>query len=523
MRILIYLFFVWFNSMLLAQNAIQPCYTKLSEVLDCFMREGDKSISYKRSNQKQSNSIQINTYEFASQKWPIEEHADIPSTVWFHKLRIYKPTKVLHKTILLYVGGGYKRDKNGVDQGSQESKEKLDYAEIAEHNDAIVVELQDVPNQFLMMGGEWKREDQILAYTYKKVMEDPLKNAYLAGHLPMAKAIVRAMDVTEKILSDELNLSNLRFIVAGASKRGWAVWLANLVDTRIDAIIPIVIDVLNTQKSMLHICKVYGECPYALRDYKAEKLTESLESKAFEDLMKIEDPFQYLNYGAKYRERMSVPKMIINASGDDFFTPDSSQWYFKDLPGSSNYIRYLPNSMHYFGGNPISDATNSRALLNETVNSYFALMLKQEILAKISWSITEQSIQLESSIRPTKVTLWTAVNSHSPDFRFLNKHTTWHFLKKRFLSLFTKNICDTCYVEREVDLSTCVDGASCTLDVDLTQNSKQGWRASFLEMHYKIAGQPFVVTTEVKVDHKIMRNSEAETTDPLEASLKLTL
>ena len=53
------------------------------------------------------------------------------------------------------------------------------------------------------MGGKFRKEDQVLAYTYKKVMESPLQNAYLAGHLPMAKSVIKAMDAVQEILTIE--------------------------------------------------------------------------------------------------------------------------------------------------------------------------------------------------------------------------------------------------------------------------------------------------------------------------------
>ena len=55
-------------------------------------------------------------------------------------------------------------------------------------------------------------------------------------------------------------------------------------------------------------------------------------------LMKIEEPYEY-------RERLTLPKFLINASGDQFFVPDSAQFYFKDLPGVK-YLRYVPNADH---------------------------------------------------------------------------------------------------------------------------------------------------------------------------------
>ena len=43
--------------------------------------------------------------------------------------------------------------------------------------------------------------------------------------------------------------------------------------------------------------------------------------------MRIEDPFNY-------RSRLTMPKFIINAGGDQFFVPDSSQFYFNELSGT---------------------------------------------------------------------------------------------------------------------------------------------------------------------------------------------
>ena len=126
-------------------------------------------------------------------------------------------------------------------------------------------------------------------------MEDPMKNAYLAGHLPMVKSIIKGMDASQIILAEHgINITN--FVMVGASKRGWAAWLAALEDERVSAIIPVVIDILNVQKNINHICNSYkNHCPPALRDYQAEGVINSIESKAFTDLMTIEDPLSYMN------------------------------------------------------------------------------------------------------------------------------------------------------------------------------------------------------------------------------------
>ena len=49
---------------------------------------------------------------------------------------------------------------------------------------------------------------------------------------------------------------------------------------------------------------------------------DQLDTPAFQKLMEIEDPYSY-------RDRLTMPKLIVNAAGDQFFLPDSSQLLFR--------------------------------------------------------------------------------------------------------------------------------------------------------------------------------------------------
>ena len=40
-----------------------------------------------------------------------------------------------------------------------------------------------------------------------------------------------------------------------------------------------------------------------------------------------------------------MPKLILNATGDQFFVTDSSRFYYGDLPGPK-WLRYTPNTDH---------------------------------------------------------------------------------------------------------------------------------------------------------------------------------
>lgn len=477
--------------------ASELCYSNMSEVLDCFLNYDDKAYQYEFVKEIEDGSgVTIKTYLLSSQKWPINKYQDIPTTTWQHKLILYIPKKILYDKALLYVTGGRNRDVDGNSE-LLSPLEQIDCVGIALANKALVAEVQTVPNQYLFFNGRPFKEDQIMAYTYKKVMDDPLHNAYLAGHLPMAKSVIKAMDAVQEILLNEHNFRIVEFVLSGASKRGWAVWLAAFSDNRVIAIVPIVINILNVQKSLFYICQSYGGiCPPTLRDYEEYGILKMLKSEAFAQLMEIEDPYSYL-YGDKYKSRVAISKYIINASGDDFFVPDSSRWYFKNLPGKNNHIRYLPNSMHYFRGNPISDSTASLRLINESLNNYFYFILHRTSLPNIDWKFSGTNIEIASSVRPQKVKLWVANNERARDFRFLGSYSGWHLFVKRVIHFFTGKMCDNCYIEHDV-LFNCIEDHDCKIQVVLPP-FKRGWQASFVELTYDIGGVPFVITTEVNI------------------------
>jgi PhoPQ-activated pathogenicity-related protein len=51
---------------------------------------------------------------------------------------------------------------------------------------------------------------------------------------------VRAMDTVTDYVNNKFGHNITNFIVAGASKRGWTTWTTGAVDTRVIAIIPMV-------------------------------------------------------------------------------------------------------------------------------------------------------------------------------------------------------------------------------------------------------------------------------------------
>jgi len=192
-----------------------------------------------------------------------------------------------------------------------------------------------------------------------------------------------------------------QFVVSGGSKRGWTTWLTAAVDKRVVAIAPAVIDVLNMDEQMKHHFAAYGFYSQAIEDYDNLNVFEKLGSPEAEPLLKLVDPYEY-------RDRYAaIPKFMINSSGDQFFLPDSAQFYYDDLPGEK-YIRYVPNTDHGLGG---SDAPQS-------LLSFFKSILAGESRPKYSWTVKDNhSIEVKSTTKPSVVKLWQATNPKTRDFR----------------------------------------------------------------------------------------------------------
>lgn len=338
--------------------------------------------------------------EMTSQAWLTTNEVDRP--LWKHWMVLVKPDKVASSKSLLFVSGGANEGK--------EPKVDGGLAQIAVATKSVVTELKMVPNQPLVFSGETQErsEDALIAYTWDKFLRTG--DEKWPARLPMTKAAVRAMDTVSAFCASPEGggLGIDGFVVAGGSKRGWTTWTTAAVDKRVVAIVPIVIDVLNIEPSMLHHYAAYGFWAPSIGDYTALRIMDWTGTPQYRALMRIEEPYQY-------RERLTMPKFLINASGDQFFLPDSSQFYFDNLPGVK-YLRYVPNADHSLKG---SDA-------RESLLAFYNAFLYQQSLPQLSWKFgTDGAIRVEAKSKPSDVKLWQATNPDARDFRLETFGPKW--------------------------------------------------------------------------------------------------
>jgi PhoPQ-activated pathogenicity-related protein len=276
--------------------------------LDDYIDQPDPNYSFKRVRTIPGNAATAYVLEMTSQQWLTEKEVDRP--IWKHWVTIIKPTKVSTEIGLLFIGGG----ANG-----RAEPDKLDQnlARVAVATQSIVTELRMVPNQPLTFAGEQngRVEDSLIAYSWDKFLRTG--DTRWPARLPMTKSAVRALDtITAFCATDEGGNAKVeKFVVAGGSKRGWTAWSTAAVDKRIVGIVPIVIDMLNVVPSFNHHHAAYGFWAPAVDDYVAMGIMDWMNTPEFAALMKIEEPYEY-------RERFTMPKLLINSAGDQFFLPD---------------------------------------------------------------------------------------------------------------------------------------------------------------------------------------------------------
>jgi len=442
---------------------------KTSQALAQYILESENIARpwvFKTKQYDYARKISIETFDLASQFWP--KVAMSPHGIlWKHTLVIYRPDTVTTTQALLFINGGTRLANLG---GDTRPSSLLDFARLAEETHSIVVNLQDIPNQYLLFDdGIPRKEDRIVAYTWNRYMDNPDEGMYWPIHLPMTKAVIKAMDAVQAIVAKNSITVN-SFVVAGASKRGLTTWLAALSDKRINAIVPIVIDILNTQENLHHIYTSYNNSwPPAFHQYIEEKIPDRIHTIEFCKLMNIEDPLSYLTgpQGDFYKKRLSIPKYIISASGDDFFVPDSLNLYLDKLPGET-HVRVLPNQAHYV----------DMRIIEGSLLAFYKMIINQIPRPSLKWVMNENNTLLNVTVdkKPSSVTLWEAENPDRRDFRFA-AHITYSAKTLK---------------------GNCVDN-HCQYSVTMKPPLK-GWKASFVEIVFPEShDEPLVLTTSTYI------------------------
>lgn len=418
--------------------------------LDDYVNTPDDSYQWKVVNKKTENGMTTVVLDMVSQHWRTTK--DVDRTEWQHWVTMAIPENVRPGGGFMWIGGGANGRKPP--QGPSEHIQK-----IAQATQTVVAEVHMIPNQRLEFhnDGKGRSEDDLIAYTWVQFLETG--DATWPARNPMVKSVVRAMDaVTEFMASEEGGEVKVdKYFVAGGSKRGWTTWLVGAVDERVIGIAPIVIDILNLEKSMTHHFSCYGFYSPSVGDYVEHRLINMTDHPRMKDLHKLVDPYHY-------RHRLTMPKFVVNGAGDQYFPPDLSRYYFDDLVGEK-YLRYVPNADHSL----------KKTDAYESLVAFYLNVLANQSGPDFSWErVDETTIRIKAKDKPEKVLLWQANNPEGRDFRIES-------VGKIFSSSELVDQGDGTYLAK-------------------VETPEKGWTAFFAELTYNTgAPVPLKVTTSVGI------------------------
>ena len=290
------------------------------DALADYIQRPDASFTWRKLEQREVDGCTAARLECTSQTWR--------SNVWRHEVLVVRPPEVRNPDIaLLEIGGD-----GAVDHSFGPLRD------IAVQAGVIAACINRVPNQPLY--GD-RKEDALIAYTFDQYLKTG--NATWPLLFPMVKSAVRAMDSVQAFAADEFGQKIRRFVVTGASKRGWTTWLTGAVDPRVQAIAPRVIDMLNMKAQKQWAQQMYGHQSERIHDYTNLGLMERMDEPRMAELRQWIDPYSY-------RARYRMPKLLLLGTNDPYWVVDSLRHYWNDLP-EPKLVFQTPNAGHDLAGN----------------------------------------------------------------------------------------------------------------------------------------------------------------------------
>ncbi len=396
--------------------------------LGSYLRKPDKSYSYRVLPATGS----IKQVELTSQTWKGQE--------WKHGILLSQPEGYKGDLAVLYITGDGPRDGDRLQLGLFSGATRMPIAM-----------LFDVPNQPIF----GMREDDLIAHTFEQYLATGDSEWPLL--FPMTKSALRAMDAIQAISKKEGHPIK-RFLVTGASKRGWTTWLVGASgDPRVAGIAPMVIDNLNIPAQMRHQISSWGKYSEMIDDYTRRGLQQKLSTRSGRRLTEIVDPYSY-------RSQIRVPTLIVTGGNDRYWTADAMSQYWNGL-SMPRWARMVPNVGHDLGG-------GAQAI--ETIGAFARALAGQYPFPRISSTLRQTGSRLLGEIKvaglpASRVSLWAAA-ARTNDFR----ESTW-----------TKLVDAT---QKKQTFKVSYDWVGEPMNL-----------AAMMEVRFQVKGQGFSLTTPVAV------------------------
>jgi PhoPQ-activated pathogenicity-related protein len=366
--------------------------------LDDYVAAPDPHFAYEPipNSSVSTAAVDVHYYTLTSLGWLNGTEVDRP--IWTHLVAVIIPVNCsatrappgascVAKTPFVYNTGGDNRVPD-IDK----DEDMYVGIQAATRIGAPAVVIKQVPNEPLKFAcdpyHEHRSADAILGLSWWHFVKDPSQPDWIVL-LPMTKAVVKAMDMAQVIVPQYTGVNVTDFVVSGASKRGWTAWLVAAVDPRVKAVVPLVLDALNLHAFAHRQWRFYGGWTFALEPMWKMNFTYNIDEPNTQALFRIMDPYFYL-------DRLTMPKLAVNAVGDEFQMPDDQRHWGHDTVGPMHFAM-IKNADHTL-------ATGIEEVL-DSVSAFGAAVARDAVVPTVDWSIDNATgeITVVTSAPPTSV------------------------------------------------------------------------------------------------------------------------
>jgi len=355
--------------------------------LDEYLKRPEPAYRWEKRGEQTIDGCKVYDLHLVSQVW--QGHT------WEHRLQIFRPEKLEYPRFCALYNTGGAGSAGNTAMGVR----------LARDSGAVHAIVYGIPKQPLYGG---LTEDALVVYTWLQYLKTGDESWPL--HFPMAKGVLKAMDAVQEFTRKEGFTPIDGFTIYGASKRGWTTYLVGASrDRRVKSIAPMVIDVLNILPQIEHQERAYGKLSEQVSDYTRAGITEKLRTPAGKRLLELEDPYSY-------RDRLTLPKLLILGTNDRYWSQDSLNLYWDDLKGPK-WVLYAPNSGH---------GLEDRDRVYATLASFIRMSAGGPKWPRMRWEYRPGAggvqLELSSDIAPKEARFFSAASA-THDFR----NSRWSF------------------------------------------------------------------------------------------------
>jgi hypothetical protein len=155
-----------------------------------------------------------------------------------------------------------------------------------------------------------------------------------------------------------------------------------------------VLDAINFVAVEHHQWRAYGGWTYALQDYLDMDIMTRLDDPNMVLLQQMEDPFFY-------KDRLTMPKMIVNAVMDEFQQPDDTHYWWADMPEPKHFL-IAPNAEH-------SLITGILEVV-PAIGAWIQNLLYKERIPTLDWKISTTTGEITATLDDNSIvhsaTMW---------------------------------------------------------------------------------------------------------------------